>query len=94
MSNIEVVRHELAPYPTAESRKVNNEKLSEGVKGIACTMVVIKPSAVNCDFLSDEVLKQGETISSCEVYANGAVNFFIRNKFGTLSAYIMLRVFE
>ena len=72
-----------------EQRDANLSAMAYGVKGIDCVLVG-KFQSVDSD-LARPLLLPGEFINTAEVYANGAVNMFVRDRYGRLRALIRVR---
>jgi len=72
-----------------DDRDYNISAMADGVKSIHCVFVGSFKN-MSCD-AAEKMLKAGEFINSAEVYANGAINLFIRNNAGRLIALIRVR---
>jgi len=85
----EVTRVDVPAAYTDQTRKLYGDAMANGVKDIHLTLVG-KFQSVESE-LAKPLLLAGEYINTAEVYANGAVNIFVRDRFGRRTALIRVR---
>jgi hypothetical protein len=81
-------------FPVTPDIKVNGDTLAEGVRGISCVEVRKPTDGERLDYTP--FLPWGCFLSSVEVYANGARNFYVRAMYdnGATAGYLIIRPLE